>query len=348
MEEEFRRRRSTSPFGGFDFGFGERDQQTLESKTLGRDRAARLVVKADGVRLTILEKGEGDSWKDGTVLEAANLEDLRKKLDERPDLRDDPDVATVLRQASSAKRLRMPEFRWDSSPDLESLFRGFRSGPQSKVVLNGVQIEQTPGHVKVTVTEDGPDGKPVAKTYEGADLDTIKREHPELESRLGGLRIEVGRGPLGGGFGNDWLRRLRRREPRPETTEPGEGLRPDRPSEDGGERHDGRDDDEEMDDDASDETGPFGLQIAPVEDVLREHLGLAAGTGAKVRLVRPDSAAAQLGLKPGDILVGVEGPNGKVENADADAIAGALRGSEKGGALSVDVIRAGRPLKLSR
>jgi serine protease Do len=61
----------------------------------------------------------------------------------------------------------------------------------------------------------------------------------------------------------------------------------------------------------------LGLELAPVHEVLREQLGLAAGAGALVERVQPGGAAQDVGLQAGDVLLeinrqGVHGPGDAV------------------------------------
>lgn len=53
--------------------------------------------------------------------------------------------------------------------------------------------------------------------------------------------------------------------------------------------------------------GWLGVQIQPLDTELAETLGLDKDKGALVAGVTPDSPAAKAGLKPGDVIVGVDG-----------------------------------------
>jgi hypothetical protein len=317
-----------SSFPGLDLDLGGKPtEQVIESD------GVRLVVKADGARLSVTKKGEDGEAKEH-VVEAATLDELRRKVKDDPALRDDAAVASVLRQARFAgKRFRL-------GTDFQDLGRFFGpgGGMRSRIGVDGLVIEQGPGKTKVTLTERDADGKAVTKTYEGTDLEAIKREHPEIADRLGGLHFEFGFGPdfgPGSRFGPLFGDPFSRRRPRLGTP-PVPGV----PGEDEG------DDAPEAVDPPQAETGPFGLQLAPLDETLRLHLGLAERAGARVVVVRADSAASQIGLAPHDVIVGVEGKNGRVEG-DAQRLAEAIRGADEG-PLSIDVIRGGKPLKLTR
>ncbi|MBL9086210.1 MAG: PDZ domain-containing protein, partial [Planctomycetia bacterium] len=95
---------------------------------------------------------------------------------------------------------------------------------------------------------------------------------------------------------------------------------------------------------ATPQTGPFGLALGDVDDDLRGHLGLAEGDGALVLVVRDGSDAAKLGLQAKDVIVRV---NDTVVKALAD-VGTAVRAVPDGGALTIEVLRAGKPVTLKR
>lgn len=224
-------------------------------------------------------------------------------LEANPALRDLPVGKALLANYEKAKKEREEEAQ--------------RAGPgtTTRSVGRSVQVETTDGHVRVTVTEKAPDGKETTKTYEGTDLETLKAEHPELREALGGLSFHLGTGPAPG-----WAPPAPQ-GPKPLEPEEGleEGARPPQAS------------------------GPFGLALERVDDVLREQLGLSAGAGALVVAVRDGSDAAKVGLRVHDVITAV---NGKPVQALDDVRAG-IR-SAGGGPLSFDVVRGGKPLTLKR
>src|SRR5262245_37931060 len=140
-----------------------------------------LWVLPTGAKLSLTEKGPQDT----TVTHVYEGKDVDTILAAYPELKDKKGVADVLEQRKKAEE--EAKERAQNGPRLFSPFT-FRSNAQ------GVQIESEPGRVQVTVTENGPDGKPVTKTYEGTDLETLKKEHPELADKIGGftLRFEGG------------------------------------------------------------------------------------------------------------------------------------------------------------
>jgi len=92
---------------------------------------------------------------------------------------------------------------------------------------------------------------------------------------------------------------------------------------------------------ADDPLKAHGLEGKPVDDeLLRVHLGLAAGRGFGVTAVEGDSAAAKLGLKRHDILFSIDGR--PVMRADEVSQALKLHPAE------VKVLRRGEVLALGR
>ena len=68
-----------------------------------------------------------------------------------------------------------------------------------------------------------------------------------------------------------------------------------------------------------------------------------SGDGVRVESVVPDSAAAEAGIQAGDILVGLGG----IKLADLRSYADALAELEPGDTVEVEVLRAGRSVRLS-
>ncbi len=262
-----------------------------------------------GAKLTLTEAGP-DGQKVTTTYEGKSLDDI---LATHPDLKGHPGVASIINQVDQVAKAKEAEKKAAEDAAKRRGALGFGGGFTFQSRGQGVQIESTPGHVKVTVTETGPDGQETTKTYEGTDLESLKKEHPELADKVGGIQFHFGGGafpspPWWGDHGPDG--------------QEDEGLEPA----------------------PSDETGPFGLQIGAVEEVLRTHLGLDKDAGALVRVVRPKSQADELGLKPLDVITAVNGKSVTSPDVAVDA----LRSVVKGTALSVDVIRSGKPLTLTR
>nr|WP_314074621.1 Do family serine endopeptidase [uncultured Roseococcus sp.] len=87
--------------------------------------------------------------------------------------------------------------------------------------------------------------------------------------------------------------------------------------------------------------GPVGVALAPIDARARQALNLPDGaSGAVVASVRPDSPAAEAGLREGDVIVGV----GSRDVADVNQVATAIReaGREPGAAVALRIIREGQ------
>lgn len=292
-----------------------------------RTRAARgidVAAEADGTTLTLSDrpnraKLEVRSTKDRSAVATFTASSVDALFAAYPAVKSWPGVAELLEKHAAAKAER--------AKAEEDARRQTGTAPRMPHATNrSVAIESTDGHVKVTIAETGPDGKQVTKTYEGTDLESLKAQHPELREALGGFSVHIG--PGGGTFG------------------PGPGFGPGGPFGPGAgprplEEDDGDDDEPAR---ATPATGPFGLALGDVDDDLRGHLGLAEGQGAYVVLVREGSDAAKLGLQAKDVIVRV---NDTVVKALAD-VGAAVRAVPEGGALTMEVLRAGKPVTLKR
>jgi len=87
--------------------------------------------------------------------------------------------------------------------------------------------------------------------------------------------------------------------------------------------------------------GQVGIALAPLNEQVRQQLRIPAGTeGAVIAEVRPDSPAAQAGLKPGDVIVSV----GATEVKDPEAAVRAIREATAtpGSAVAMRILRDGR------
>ncbi|MDB5376773.1 MAG: hypothetical protein JWR00_1219 [Rubritepida sp.] len=87
--------------------------------------------------------------------------------------------------------------------------------------------------------------------------------------------------------------------------------------------------------------GPVGVALAPIDEQARQALNLPEDArGAVVASVRPDSPAAEAGLREGDVIVSV----GSRDVADVNAVATAIReaGRQPGAAVALRIIRQGQ------
>lgn len=178
----------------------------------------------------------------------------------------------------------------------------------------GLEVVQDGTGATVRVHERAQDGSVVTKEYKGATLEDIQREHPGLAGRLGGFALRMGpprvfRGP--------------REEPMPplppqDAPAPGEAAAPE---------------------------ARFGVALEPVEGLLARHLKLDARAALLVREVVPGSQAEVLGVQPLDILLAIDGAD--VAGMD-DAVRRLRAAARAGGALRLDLLRAGAALTLTR
>lgn len=91
------------------------------------------------------------------------------------------------------------------------------------------------------------------------------------------------------------------------------------------------------------ERGFLGIQIQPISDEIADSLGLPHDSGELVRLVQPGQPAEKAGVKVGDIVL-------KVNNEPVTpnrTLSGIVSGIAPGTRIPLDVMRGGKPLKLS-
>jgi hypothetical protein len=255
-------------------------------------------------------------------------------LDANPKLREWPGVVQVLGALDEAKAKRAAE-RADAAKkrgDSDSPFGG-----GAMTTGRSVKIESSDGRVRVEIAETGPDGKPVTKTYEGTDLETLKAQHPELKEALGGMEIHLG--GSGMRFGGTVVG--------PDGKPLGGTFRFGEKGEDGDKDGEKGEDGEGFGDDATNakpQTGPFGLGLSPVSADLAGQLSIPEGTGAVVLAVREGSDADKIGLKARDVIT-------KVNDAavtSIDEMGKTIRGLAKNAALTIEVIRGGKSVTLKR
>jgi len=90
------------------------------------------------------------------------------------------------------------------------------------------------------------------------------------------------------------------------------------------------------------EHGRLGVEIQSVNQSLAQSFKLSAPAGALVAKVEPGSAAAQAGIKAGDVILKYDG--GAI--ADAGQLSVRVSGTAPGGKATLDVIRDGKPLTI--
>lgn len=89
------------------------------------------------------------------------------------------------------------------------------------------------------------------------------------------------------------------------------------------------------------ERGPVGVALAPITPEARQQFNLPADAkGAVIAGIRPESPAAEAGLREGDVIISVAGR----DVADVQATVGALREAVRipGSAVAIRIIREGR------
>lgn len=90
---------------------------------------------------------------------------------------------------------------------------------------------------------------------------------------------------------------------------------------------------------AAGQTDPLlEINVKPVDDVLRSHLGLAEGKGFIVTAVADESALAKAGVRPNDVLLTIAGEN----IASLEMLSKTLRGAPHE-SFTIGIVRAGKP-----
>lgn len=205
----------------------------------------------------------------------------------------------------------------------------------------GMSMQVGPdGKVRVEVQEKGEDGKSETKVYEAPDMETFQKQYPNV-LRQNGLGMGLFQFPGGGNepqwFGGQPLRSFGWN---------GRGLVPipaPGPRQGQGQAQ-GQDDIELMDPaDAAPPAPPAGkrLGVAIQKEIpagVREYLELEEGVGLQIESVSPDSLAAALGLRKGDIVTHI----GKHTIGSPQDVQDALGPIDKGAEVEVQFVRKGQ------
>jgi hypothetical protein len=318
LGEEFRRQLEEG-FGGF-----------------GRSRMPRFDlgsrhVEVPGMKLDIGFRGNVKlevQKEDGTVEvhRARSLDDLVRR---NPALADLPGWADLVKRAKDAARSQAG-LGFGSLPSF-----GGPLGSMSKISISrgdgsSVELTQEPGKAVVKITKKDAAGAPTTKTFEGTDVEQLKRDHPEVAEALEGLDVHLGattfRLPPPQVFFGD-RGQIERDDDDGEADEP---FVPDpRPLPPSDPRPD----------------VPFGVTLARLEPTLAFHLGIPEDGGLLVAEVHEGTQAKALGLQRHDVIVSVDGaPVGDMDHARTT-----LRAAAKAKApLTLEVIRAGKRTTLKR
>jgi serine protease Do len=91
------------------------------------------------------------------------------------------------------------------------------------------------------------------------------------------------------------------------------------------------------------ERGFLGVQMQPITDEIADSLGLPHNRGELVRIVPPGLPAAAAGIKPGDIVLKVNG----IEVSPDHSLSAIVSDLAPGTRIPIDLLRHGKPLGLS-
>jgi hypothetical protein len=295
IEDAFR----DSPFGMLGMGLGARHVEVPGlALDVSPDGKATLRVRAEDAN-----GGAGEKTYEG--------KDLADILAKNPELKDHAGMADLQRRAKDLQTDAMPGFHFGG-------MIGVQPGTTVFSTSSGVEITQEPGKVKVTIRKKDDQGKDVAQTFEGTDLEQLKNDHPEVRKALEGFSIS---------FGPSF------HAPKIFGDRPFDGLAPEEEPEDGSA--------------APTETeGPyFGIKAGPLGETLAYQLGLQKEAGVLIHDVKPGSPAAEIGLRRYDVVVSIDGK--PVTDYDA-AIATLHAAAKNKGPLTLEVIRETKRTTLSR
>lgn len=266
--------------------------------------APRLERAGEGLERTAPRANRGEDGEPGPI---RGMEDLERRMEE-------------LRQQFETMRLGLPGF--EAMP-----LRGIGPGAWSM----GTKVEISPERVRVELQEPKEGGGTEAKVYEADDLESFRKEHPEIAQRVFGGAVPG----LPGGF--RWLdpngrlpldlpqlRGWRDGQTTPWIVTPQGQDALELPSEPpaAGER--------------------LGIYVGALDGAVRRFLGIEGDEGILVESIEPDSLAAALGIEPRDVVLAI----GESPIRSAADVRAALRGIAKGETVELSVNRLGKRLTL--
>lgn len=304
--------------------------EAKESTAASRGRLARV---ADGRKID--ERFDRDAWR--KRLSASDLADREQACEELGDLaRRDGEAREALvewskdehdRDLAWTSRMLLREVNRDLLPplrswnhrgghggqdwlgtgfdfddfsrrfhDLDSLFGDLRaewsqilgtlpapSSSSSTSSSKSMTLKVEPDEVTCTVTEN-VDGKEETRSYTAKSMDELLEAHPELREHLGGTQFRFFPGMSQGRWRVQHPDAFAIPAPRAGALEP-RGLKVD-----GGPPQD-----------------RLGIYCGDLDQERASELGLEAGVGLSVVEVQPGTIAGLLGLRPGDVVIEVDG-----------------------------------------
>ncbi len=231
------------------------------------------------------------------------------------ELANHPQMNALKQRIAARQRGAWPGF---SGMPRVRIHRGQPGSVSIQIQSGGVEIKEDANGATVRIRERDKDGNEKVKEYTGNSIEDIKKEHPEIASRLGGTTFEI-RPPqmFGPSAGSQWLREWRNRSARQRG--PTTGAHPRR--------------------------ARLGAQVTRPLPALASQLGLRQGAGAIVVHVLPGTPAADMGLAKHDIIVSVNG-----KSVESHAHLGGLVAPHlaPGKSLTLEIIRGGNRMTVSR
>ena len=198
-------------------------------------------------------------------------------------------------------------------------------GLQPGAIARGAQIQISPDGVRVEVEEGKDGGGTEKKVYEAPDMETFRKEHPEVAKKVFGdggvFRWHGGDLPVDDQVPQfEWFRggRAVPWTITPSPVAPAEPMAPPAPGE------------------------KLGVFVGTLEPAVRKFLGIEGDTGILVDSVEDGSLAQALGIDSRDVVVAI---GDAVIRGPADVRA-ALRTIEKGATVRVTVNRLGKSVSL--
>lgn len=297
-----------------------------------RDAERALRDRGEAAREALEEAADGHDdpevrWRARRLLRALNGEKPQLERAE-PEAAPPADEARPRVRAFEDLERHMDELRAQIEEMQRAWPRGGLTpfgGLQPGAIARGTQIQISPDGVRVEIEEPKDGGGTEKKVYEAPDMESFRKEHPDVAKRVFGdggafrwhgndLRFDVQTPQLDlfrGGRAAPWI-------VTPGPVAPSEPVAPPVPGE------------------------KLGVFVGTLEPAVRKFLGIEADTGILVDSVEDGSLAQALGIEPRDVVVAI-GDSAIHGPADVRA---ALRTIEKGATVTVTVNRLGKTVTL--